>query len=71
MKMNTYNAIMQFEDQFISNRSTTFGMELAILADDKETIDAVTTLARADGMRVKKTIIGKGTSDAEMHVTIR
>ncbi len=71
MHVDTYTAIMRYEDQFITCRSTTFGLELAIAADDKETIDEVTSIARAAGLRTKKIVVGKGEPDAEMHITIR
>ena len=70
MTTETHNAIMRYVEQFISNRDTTFGLQIAIMADDRETIDAVTTIARAAGNRVKKIVVAKGEPEAEMHLTI-
>lgn len=71
MHIDTYNAVMRLEDQFIAARSTSFGLELVMNASDRETIDEVTTIARNAGLKTKKLIVGKGSPDAEMHMTIR
>jgi len=71
MTSDTYNQIAMLQDQFISMRSNTCGLQIAILADNKETIEQVTQIARKSGNTVKKLVIGKGTLDAEMHLTIK
>jgi hypothetical protein len=71
MNTETYNAIMQYEDQFITCRQTSWDWRIVVLADDKETVDAIVSIARVAGVKVKKQIIGKGEPDAEMHITIR
>lgn len=70
MTNETHNALMQYRDQFINIRNNTLGLELTLFANDRETIDAVTQIARAAGHKVKKLVIGKGTVDAEMKLQI-
>lgn len=70
MQIETYNAIAALQDQFIAFRGTTFGTRIVIMADNKETINTITALARKAGCKVKKNIVGKGSSDAEMHLLI-
>lgn len=73
MTMDTYNAIMAYVDQFIGHemRTSTWGWDICILAENKETIKAVVDIARSNNLKVAKRIIGKGSKDAEMHLRIR
>jgi hypothetical protein len=69
MNMDTHNAIMAYRDQFITEPHGC-PLRIAMLADNKEDIKAVIDIARAAGHKVTKRIIGKGDSDAEVHLTI-
>lgn len=71
MPTETYNAIMRHQDQFIASRTSSYALHIAMLADNREAIEAVVGLARGAGLRVKKNIVGKGDPDAEMHLAIR
>jgi hypothetical protein len=70
MNMETYNALLAHQDQFIAHRMTTFGLVIVIANDNRETVNAVTAIARAAGHRVRRRIIGKGAPDAETHLQI-
>lgn len=70
MLTETYNAIMAHADQFIATRGTVYGFQVMLYAWN-DTADTVIAIARNAGLRVTKRIIGKGTPDAEIHLTIR
>jgi hypothetical protein len=70
MTTETYSALLAHQDQFIAHRMTTFGLEIVLYADNRETVNAVTAIARSAGLKVRRRIIGKGQPDAETHLTI-
>jgi len=70
MKIETYEDICKHADQFISYRYNTFGLIIALMYGN-EAIEEIIAIARQAGHKVSKRIIGKGTEDAEVHLTIR
>lgn len=72
MTNETYEAIMAHVDQFITHRATIQGYKIAIMADNKDTINDVVSIARNAGLKVRKVRVGdKHDLEAEMHLTIR
>lgn len=70
MKTETYNAIMQYRDQMITDPYGVSRMCISLFYSDKETTNAIMQIARDAGHKVTKRIIGRGDPDAEVHLTI-
>lgn len=71
MRTETYDAIMAYRDQFIYHSDNTFGTNITLLYDDKETTKAIIDIARNAGHKVTKRVVGRGESDAEVKLFIR
>jgi hypothetical protein len=70
MDIQTFNAILAHQDQFIAQRMTTFGFVIVLYAENRETVNTITTIARSAGLKVRRRIIDKGAPDAEAHLLI-